>query len=135
MLISATDEDGKSMTFLELVSAATFLFVAGTPHVCSESERLEGIDTTATSLCYIAYCLAKNPQYFNLLAQELFTAGIHEVNDLHSLELEKLPFLNAIIREGMRVFPPVSGPSGRVVPPGGTTINGYHIPEGVTSPI
>jgi cytochrome P450 len=45
-------------------------------------------------------------------------------------ETRELPYLQACIKEGMRVFPPVTGLFNKRVPPGGDTIHGKFIPEG-----
>jgi cytochrome P450 len=81
-------------------------------------------------LTYISYQLAKHPKYFEILANEL--SCYKDVNDLQSIELEKLPMLNAVIREVLRLYPPIPSPMGRVAPPGGTTLGNYYIPGGVS---
>ncbi|KAN0107802.1 cytochrome P450 [Hyaloscypha variabilis] len=52
--------------------------------------------------------------------------------DLRFEELVKLPYLTAVIEEGLRIFP--SAPIGfvRTVPSGGDTISGHFVPEGST---
>lgn len=42
-----------------------------------------------------------------------------------------LPYLQACIREGLRIFPPITALRERVTPPEGDVINGHHIPGGV----
>jgi len=42
-----------------------------------------------------------------------------------------MPLLNAVIRESLRLYPPAGGRLGRISPPGGAIIGGYHIPENV----
>ena|SRR3981189_3673509 len=92
-----------------------------------------GVDTTAIALTYLSYELAKNPQYFSKLSEEL--KNHKTVDDLQSAELEKLPLLNAVIREALRLYPPVPGPiATRLCPPEGTTLGGYSIPGGVYPP-
>lgn len=41
-----------------------------------------------------------------------------------------MPYLQAIIKEGLRIWPPVTGLMSKVVPPGGDTFNSIFIPEG-----
>lgn len=41
-----------------------------------------------------------------------------------------MPYLQAVIKEGLRIFPPVAGLSSKLVPPGGDTFNGIVLPEG-----
>lgn len=41
-----------------------------------------------------------------------------------------MPYLQAIIKEGLRIWPPVTGLSSKVVPKGGDTINGVFVPGG-----
>src|SRR5579859_8031487 len=91
-----------------------------------------GVDTTAIALTYLSYELAKHPEYFSRLSQEL--ENYKTVDDLQSSELEKLPLLNGVIRETLRLYPPVPGPiATRCCPPEGTTLGGYFIPGGVYS--
>lgn len=89
-----------------------------------------GVDTTAIALTYISYELAKNPEYFKKLAREL--SNYKTIDDLQSLELERLPLLNAVIREVLRLYPPAPSPIfSRVVPADGVTLCGYKLPGGV----
>ena len=43
----------------------------------------------------------------------------------------RLPYLQACIKEGLRVFPPITALRERVTPPEGDTIDGYKIPGDV----
>ena len=88
------------------------------------------MDTTAIALTYLSYLLTKHSNLIGELAKEL--SVYKDIEDLKFTELEKLPLLNAIIYEGMRIFPPVPAPIGRVCPPQGTTLGGYFIPGGVS---
>jgi hypothetical protein len=47
-------------------------------------------------------------------------------------ELVKLPYLNACINEGYRTDPIIGISLSRRVPPGGATLCGFDIPEGVS---
>ena len=80
---------------------------------------------------YVAYELAQNPSLFTILATEL--SKYKDIDSFKSIELEKLPYLNAVIRETLRMWPPAPSPFFRVCPPQGTILGGYHIPGGVTS--
>lgn len=46
--------------------------------------------------------------------------------------LERLPLLNAILKEGLRVSCPIRGHLPRVVPTGGWNYRGVHFPAGVS---
>lgn len=45
-------------------------------------------------------------------------------------EIRNLPYLDACVLEGIRMHPPFALPFERVVPKGGITIAGQHLPEG-----
>ena len=45
--------------------------------------------------------------------------------------IRELPYLQACIKEGLRVFPPIAALRERVTPPEGDIINGHHVPGGV----
>jgi len=117
MLISSRDEDGSALSHEELVGAASILLVAG-------------VDTTGIALTYIAYVLAKHPQWLEKLSKEISEYKI-DVDDFQSVELERLPLLNAVIREVLRLYPPAPAPFGRVSPSEGTFIGGYKVPGGI----
>jgi cytochrome P450 len=86
------------------------------------------------TLTYVSYELAKHPEYFPKLAAEL--TEYSTIDSLQSSELEKLPLLNAVIKETLRLYPPAASPIfSRVVPEGGAKFEGYEIPAGVLSRI
>jgi len=45
-------------------------------------------------------------------------------------EARTLPYLQAVIKEGLRIFPPATGLVSKLVPPAGDTINGVFLPGG-----
>ena len=83
------------------------------------------------ALTYISYLLAKTPQLVSDLAKEL--SIYKSIDEVNLRGLEKLPLLNAVIRESIRMYPPVPTPIPRICPPQGATIGGYFIPAGVRS--
>jgi len=116
-LIAAREDDGTGLSHDELVGMANVFLVAG-------------VDTTAITLVYIAYLLAKHPGWFDKLAEEL--SRYTDVESLQSSELEKASLLNAVIRETLRLYPPAASPVfSRMVPEGGASLGGYNLPAGV----
>ncbi|ETS73694.1 hypothetical protein PFICI_14640 [Pestalotiopsis fici W106-1] len=87
-------------------------------------------DTTATTVTAAIYNLLKNPTALESLRAELSQAQISDIPSFS--EVNKLPYLNAVIRESMRVFPTPTWPMERLVPAGGATIAGMFFPEGTS---
>ncbi|KAI1610627.1 cytochrome P450 oxidoreductase [Exophiala viscosa] len=89
-----------------------------------------GSDTTSVSLAGIMYCLMKHPEAVRKLRQEIDQAvaerGSKEM--LTFQEAQKLPYLQACIKEGLRCHPATGLPMVRVVPEGGATIAGRYFP-------
>jgi len=115
-LISSRDDDGNHLTDLQLLSNAFLLYVAG-------------METVSNAATFTIYELAKQPRIAARLAEEL--SVFESVNDFTTVSLEQLPLLNAVIREGLRLYSPVGGPGGREAPPEGVQMGGYYIPGGV----
>lgn len=92
-----------------------------------------GSDTTAETLTYLIWAVLSHPEVQNLLEEEV----AHVEEPILDGELEKLPILNAVIQETLRLYPASPFPEPRVVPKGGATFQGYFLPEGTvvsTSP-
>ncbi|KAI1745229.1 cytochrome P450 [Xylaria scruposa] len=87
-------------------------------------------DTTASTIAAMLFYLMKNPETLKKLENELTAAGIQGVPAF--AEVSKLPYLNAVLRESMRVFTPLSFPMERLVPAGGAVIAGMYFPEGTS---
>ncbi len=49
---------------------------------------------------------------------------------VRDVEARALPYLQAVVKEGLRIFPPATGLASKVVPPVGDTINGIFLPGG-----
>lgn len=98
-----------------------------------------GSDTTGLTLTAIIYYLAKNPQATLKLRQEIRefdSAG--EISDpVTFTESQKMPYLQAVIKEALRIHPATGQMLSRIVPPGGAMVGGRFFPGGVevgTSP-
>lgn len=92
-----------------------------------------GSETTATALSGITNCLLNSPDIFSRLVQEIRDYFSHET-EITANSVAELPFLNAVIDEGLRLCPPVALGMPRVVPPGGSEVCGHWLPGGVGAP-
>ncbi|KAF2104677.1 cytochrome P450 [Rhizodiscina lignyota] len=91
--------------------------------------QIAGTDTTANTLTFLVWAVAKRPEIQLRLAQEVAVVREEELNDVR---LSQLPFLDAVIQETLRLYPAVGSSLLRVVPRGGADLCGYAIPEGTT---
>jgi len=87
-----------------------------------------GSETTATQLCSLTNYLLRDPGTFKKLKDELRSACKTEA-DINMDVLGSLPYMNACIEEGLRIFPPVPIGLLRTVPKGGSLIDGHAVPE------
>ena len=94
-----------------------------------EIGSVAGSDTTATVIRSTLLHIVTSPRVLKKLRQEM---------DSHSLsapivtdsEARQMPYLQAVIKEGFRIFPPVAGLMSKQVPPEGDHWKGAFIPGG-----
>lgn len=98
------------------------------------SNVVAGSDTTATSLAGITYHLIKNPATLERLRHEIREAseGSSRPGRLTWTVSQGIPYLQAVIKEALRLHTAVALPMERVVPKGGAEICGYYFPQGVS---
>jgi cytochrome P450 len=90
-----------------------------------------GSETTATELCGLTNYLLRNPPIYKKLVGEVRSACKTEA-DINMDVLATLPYMNACIEEGLRIFPPVPIGLLRTVPKGGSLIDGHAVPGGTS---
>lgn len=112
MLLLSEDEDGERMTDKQVRDEAVTLFLAG--H-----------ETTANALNWTWWLLAQNPAVEARLHQELDDALAGNPPTLR--DLKRLPYTDIVIKESMRLMPPVWS-IGRVNREA-TEVMGYSFPE------
>lgn len=93
---------------------------------------IAGSDTTAVTLTFLVWCVLARPQLHAALLEELrqekeSCGGVDA--RFASDRLEKLPLLNAIIHETLRLYGAAPGSLPRKTPPGGATVGGMYIPD------
>jgi cytochrome P450 len=91
-----------------------------------------GSDTSAGTLRSVMLGLLTNPNAYRKLQLEIderIKAGSVS-SPIRDSEARQLPYLQATIREGLRLMPPASGAFDKEVPPAGDTIDGKFIPGG-----
>ena len=82
-------------------------------------------------MCAITYYLAQNPAIQSKLQAELDEALGHEDDPIASAEIVKrLPYLEAVINESLRLHSTSAIGLPRVVPEGGLYVLGKFFPEG-----
>ncbi|KAK7217022.1 hypothetical protein V2G26_005025 [Clonostachys chloroleuca] len=107
-------EEGKGLTLEEM-------------HSNSELFMLAGSETTATLLGGCLYNLLMNPEKMKTLRAEL-DDRIKTEDDITFERTAEMKYLNACLKEALRIYPPVPIGSPRVVPKGGQQVMGKWIP-------
>jgi cytochrome P450 len=81
-----------------------------------------GIDTTGDGLCFLMHelSLPRNAHVQQRLRDE--------INNSRDRSFDQLPYLDAVVKEGLRVFPPIPMSFPRYTPDTGTILDGYFIP-------
>ena len=115
MLMASMDEDGTQMTAKQLRDETMTLFLAG--H-----------ETTAQTLSWTWYLLSQNAAAESRLHEELRDVLAGRAPDVQ--DLGKLPYLNAMVTEALRLYPPAYLLARTSV--ADCTIGGYTIPKGTT---
>lgn len=87
---------------------------------------LAGSDTTASATRAILLHVVTNPQVLERLLEEISKTDIS--SPIKDSEAKKMPFLQAVIKEGLRIHPPVTGLMLKEVPPGGDNVLGHYLP-------
>lgn len=114
MLLAARDDDGMPMSERQLRDEVVTMFLAG--H-----------ETTAVALTNALRLLAERPEIEAQLHAELDSVLGGRAPGYH--DLPQLPVANAIVRETLRLYPPVWGLSGRVAAQA-VELGGYALPKG-----
>lgn len=91
-------------------------------------QSLAGAETTATAIRMILFHVYSNPRILSKLRKELRDARLS--CPITNSEAASLPYLQAVIKEGIRICPPITGDMLKDVPPEGDTYNGQFIPGG-----
>ncbi|KAL9583824.1 MAG: hypothetical protein Q9203_004916 [Teloschistes exilis] len=110
------NRDPKEISDLQLAAHASDFVVAGS-------------ETTATTLSAISYYLIRTPRVRKLLQDEIRTS-FKSYDEIDATSTAPLKYLDAVIWEGMRIYPPVPLALPRIVPEGGDTVAGEWLPGG-----
>ncbi|KAF5526042.1 Cytochrome P450 monooxygenase lolP1 [Colletotrichum aenigma] len=95
-------------------------------------EFIAGSDSTATAIRMTMLCLLNTPASLNGLRREI-DAAISQgriSSPITDVEARELPYLQAVIKEGIRMYPPSTGLNYKQVAKGGAELCGYFLPEG-----
>lgn len=99
------------------------------------SNILAGGEATGISLSAATYYLCNNPQALAKLRQEMKDLKARSQNRIiGTKEASECPYLQAVIKEAIRLFPAPGLGVNRVVPEGGLEVAGWTFPEGVGPP-
>ncbi|KAF3010116.1 hypothetical protein E8E14_001133 [Neopestalotiopsis sp. 37M] len=90
---------------------------------------IAGSEPTTTALVGTLNCLLQHPEKLAKLVDEIRTA-FPKYTDITVHSTKSLPYLTAVLNEGMRMCPPVPDNLRRVVTEPGATIAGHLVPGG-----
>ncbi|RKP33896.1 cytochrome P450, partial [Dimargaris cristalligena] len=128
MIEAADPNSGEKLSDIDLVSETLVQLVAGS-------------NTTAHALTWVIYGLLTHPECYRRLEAEVLDVfpliPSQDVNPDSEVDLishddvkNRLPYLEAVIQEALRFYPPAATAIPRIIPPEGLTIGSYFIPGG-----
>jgi len=117
-LMEGRDENGNKLGREELTAEALTQLIAGS-------------DTTSNTSCAILYHCLKHPEVVRKLEEELDKALPDPDAVPEFAQIKDLPYLDAVIKETMRIHSTSSLGLPRLIPPGpGFTLQGHYFPPG-----
>lgn len=117
LLLKQEDKGNTVLSRKDMDSNASLFMVAGT-------------ETTATLLSGLTYLLLKHPESMKKLVHEV--RGAIKSSDSITMEaIAALPYLNACIKEALRIYPPLPVGMPHKTPADGSTICGHYVPPNV----
>jgi len=93
------------------------------------SNIIAGSDTTAVSLSSILYHVITTPTALSRLRQEISEKGLDNRRTTFQ-DSQDMPYLQAVLKEGLRMHPATGLPLWRVVPEEGVQIGDHFLPAG-----
>lgn len=93
---------------------------------------IAGSDTSAATIRLVLLQLMSSPPSYRKLQAEIDNAikSGRISSPIKDSEARQLPYLQAVIKEGLRITPPATGIFSKQVPKGGDVLNGIFVPEG-----
>jgi cytochrome P450 len=91
-----------------------------------------GSDTSAATIRVVLLNLMSSPPTYRKLQAEIDSAvAAGQISSpIQDSEAKRLPYLQAVIKEGLRITPPATGLFSKQVPKGGDVLNGIFVPGG-----
>jgi cytochrome P450 len=111
-------DDNSNLSMAEISATFNILMIAGS-------------ETTATVLAGCIFLLQKNSEALNKLKAEVRGAFANE-DEITVTNVNKLPYLLAVLEEALRLYPPIPISLPRVTPPAGAIVCGHFVPGGVS---
>jgi cytochrome P450 len=118
LILDANEKEGNTFTVPYMAAQLSDVIIAGT-------------ETTSLALSTATHFVSRDPEVLRKLQEEIRTR-FSSYDEISPGSVADLPYLNAVISEAMRVMAPVPWPPSRVVPVQGDSVEGYHLPEGVS---
>ena len=118
---AASPQANKTSVVHRLQSHASTLTTIDMAAECMD-HLVAGNDTISTSLCYLMHELSL-PR-----CQDIQQRLHREIAQHLDSKVQELSYLDAVVKEGLRLYPAVPMTLPRIVPDQGRAISGYHLP-------
>jgi len=116
-LVLQANEKGEGLTLGEM-HQNSFLFLAA------------ATETTSSLMSALTYLLCQNPGKMKKLVDEV-RGRFQSTEEMNTITLPALEYLQMCIEEGLRVYPPVPGGLPRRVADEGASLDGHELPPDV----